>query len=200
MRQQEHHALKKSCRQVFAYFAGCNRFLRIALFQKRSTSQEEPMPVPGGNARTVRLVRRFTPRVRGTRREVLGIATVAIILTLLSFSIGCGLLGQGISPPPNIKPQEPNVVSLDPSNWYIYYSAGTPAHPSTDAEGPWSFEFPGSESGGHENYVQTPFNATTTPHNLSVTFKIESDAPQYEVLDTSDILPATVHLYYRAVR
>ena len=125
-----------------------------------------------------------------------------IALALLSCLMGCGLVKPPpndpppFAPPPNIPPQEANVVSLAPQNWYIYYSAGMPPNPSTDIEGAWSFEFPSSETGGHVNYVQTPFNATTILHNVSITFKVESDAPQYEVIDTTDILPATIHLFF----
>jgi hypothetical protein len=118
------------------------------------------------------------------------VSTIKVLaLVSLSFLAGCG-----ISPPPNIRPQEANVVSLDPQNWYIY-SAEMPSHPSTDPKGAWSFEFPSSEAGGHVNYVQTPFNATTTLHNVSITFRVESAAPQYEVLDPGDILPATIHVF-----
>jgi len=88
------------------------------------------------------------------------------------------------------------MVSLDPQDWYIYYSAGMPPHPSADAEGAWSFELPSAEGGGHVNYVQTPFNATTTPNSVTITFRVESDAPQYEVLDPSDYPPATVRLFF----
>jgi hypothetical protein len=137
-----------------------------------------------------------------------------ITLLMLSYLMGCGVtqrlppsppLGSspglppasppGITPPPNIRPQEANVVSLDPENWYIYYSPGVPPHPSADIEGAWSFDFPSSGAGGHVNYVQTPFNATTPLHNVSITFRIESSTPQFKVLDTSDILPATIHLF-----
>jgi len=125
-----------------------------------------------------------------------------IALVLLGYLMGCGIppdlphdLPPGITPPPNIQPQEGNVVSLAPQNWYLYYGAGVPPHPSADIEGAWSFDFPISETSGHVNYVQTPFNATTTLHNVSITFKVESDAPQYKVLDPSDILPATIHLF-----
>ncbi|MGB8062143.1 MAG: hypothetical protein WCF26_09630 [Candidatus Sulfotelmatobacter sp.] len=45
------------------------------------------------------------------------------------------------------------------------------------------------------NYVQTPFNATTPLHNVSMTFKVESVTPQYEVLDPSDIPPATTRVF-----
>jgi hypothetical protein len=114
-----------------------------------------------------------------------------IALALLSCLMGCG-----IQPPPNISPQDANVISLDPHNWYIFYSAGMPPHPSADIGGTWSFELPASKTGGHVNYVQTPFNAATTLHNVNITFRVESDTPQYTVIDPSDILPATVHLFF----
>lgn len=113
----------------------------------------------------------------------------SIALTLLCYLMGCA---PPLTAPPDIRPQEPNVVSLDPQNWHIYYSSGMPPNPSADIEGAWSFEFPTS---GHVNYVQTPFNATTTPYNVSITFRVESGEPQYEVLDSGDHLPATIHLF-----
>jgi hypothetical protein len=70
-----------------------------------------------------------------------------------------------------------------------------PLNPSPDGEGAWSFQIPSAEAGGHVNYVQTPFNITTTLQSVTLTFKVESTAPQYEVLDITDILPATVHLF-----
>jgi hypothetical protein len=114
------------------------------------------------------------------------------VLTLVSLSglPGCGI----VSPPPNIKPREANVASLVPQDWYIYYSGGMPFHPSADPGGAWSFDFPGGD--GHVNYVQTPFNATTILHNVTITFRIESSAPQYKVIDSTDILPATFHLFF----
>jgi hypothetical protein len=119
-----------------------------------------------------------------------------LVLVLMGFSIGCGLVTPPSNgPPPDVRPQEANVASLAPQNWYIYHSAGTPLNPSADIEGAWSFDFPSSEAGGHVNYVQTPFNATTVLHNVSITFKVESSAPQYDVLDSSDISPATIHLF-----
>jgi hypothetical protein len=119
------------------------------------------------------------------------------ILTLASCTLlsACGLLGGGPSAP-DIPPEAPDVVSLDPQNWYIFYSAQMPSHPETDGEGAWSFEFPSSGTGGHVNYVQTPFNATTTLHNVNVTFKVESVEPQYVVIDPTDIPPATVHIFF----
>lgn len=71
-----------------------------------------------------------------------------------------------------------------------------PLHPSTDPEGAWSFEFPNSETSGHVNYVQAPFNATTIPQSVSITFRVESDAPQYVVLDPGDRPPATFRLFF----
>jgi hypothetical protein len=115
----------------------------------------------------------------------------SIALTLLSCLIGC----RPSPGPPNIRPQEPNVVSLDPQNWHIYYSAGLPPNPSADIEGEWSFEFPSSGASGHVNYVQTPFNTTTTMHNMRITFRVGSVGPQYKVIDSDDTLPATIHLF-----
>lgn len=100
----------------------------------------------------------------------------------------------GPTGPPNISPQQPNVVSLDPQNWYILYSAGMPLHPAADPSGAWSFEFPNHASGGHVNYVETPFTSTLPLHNLSVTFMVEDDAAQWVVIDTTDHLPATCRL------
>jgi hypothetical protein len=113
-----------------------------------------------------------------------------VALTLLALT-GCGIQG-----PPNIPPPEANVVSLDPKNWYIFYSSAMPLHPSSDIQGAWSIEFPASKTGGHLNYVQTPFNATTTLQNVTVTFRVVSDASQYELIDPADILPATIHIFF----
>lgn len=133
-------------------------------------------------------------RGNSQHHEVPFIIILPLVLSFLGCLTGCGLVGsQGV---PVIQPQVPNVVSLDPQNWYIYYSAGMPAHPSTDADGAWSFEFPSSENGGHVNYVQTPFNATTSPSGVTITFKVESAGAQYQVTDPSDKLPATVRLFF----
>lgn len=118
--------------------------------------------------------------------------TYAIALVLVSVSGGCS----SVAPPPNIPAPVPNVVSLDPQWWYIFYSDGLPPQPSPDSPEAWSFEIPNSAGNGHVGYVQTPFNATTTLHSVTVTFKVESDSPQYEVRDPGDILPATVHLFF----
>jgi len=118
---------------------------------------------------------------------------LAFAVWLSSSLLGCALTDPP-GGPPHASPQAPNVVSLDPSQWYILYSAGMPAHPSADSAGAWSFEFPSHSSGGHVNYVETPFNSTTALHNLSVTFMVEDDAAQYVVIDTTDHLPATCRL------
>jgi len=106
---------------------------------------------------------------------------------------GCALTASS-GGPPQVGPQAPNVVSLDPNQWYILYSAGMPRHPSADPAGAWSFEFPNHSTGGHVNYVETPFNATTTLHNVTVTFLVEDDAAQWVVIDPTDHLPATCRL------
>jgi predicted small lipoprotein YifL len=121
-----------------------------------------------------------------TRQKKPKLAALTVISCL-------ALAGCGISPPPDIPPKQSNVASLDPQNWYIFYSADMPSHPSAMADGAWSFDFPTS---GHINYVQTPFNTTTTLHMVTLTFRIESGDPQYRVLDPKDILPATVHLFF----
>jgi len=117
------------------------------------------------------------------------------IEALALVSLSC-LAGCGIQPPPNIRPQEVNVASLDPQKWFIYYSNDMLSHPSADPNGAWSFEFPGWQKGGHVNYVQTPFNATTMLHNISITFRVETNAPQYVVREPGDILPATFHVFF----
>lgn len=121
--------------------------------------------------------------------------TRTLICVVVEFALLASLIGCGIAPPPNIPPEEANVASLDPQNWYIYYSSGMPFHPSPDPSGAWSFDFPGAQYAGHVNYVQTPFNATKVLHNVTLTFRVESDAPQYQVIDPTDIPPATVHLF-----
>ncbi len=127
------------------------------------------------------------------QRQLVNKFEAVALALLMSCSIGCG------SPaPPNIRPREANVASLDPHDWYIYHSSEMPSHPSADPMGAWSFEFPSWQFGGHVNYVQTPFNATTALHNMTITFGIESDTRQYKVIESRDITPATVRLFFRA--
>jgi hypothetical protein len=126
----------------------------------------------------------------GNKKPAAPLATlISLALSLTSFLTGCGY-----TTPPNVRPPEANVASLDPKDWYILYSGGMPLHPSPDPEGAWSFEFPGEF--GHVNYVQTPFQATTTPQTLTVTFRVESVTPEYQVLDPTDHLPATFRPFF----
>lgn len=112
-------------------------------------------------------------------------------LTLLPLIWGSGCAT--LEAPPNVRPQQANVASLDPLNWFIVHSQNMPAHPSAEPQSAWSFDFP---TNGHVGYVQTPFNATVVLHNVSITFRVESNAAQYQVIDPTDKLPATVHLYF----
>lgn len=112
-----------------------------------------------------------------------------ILPCLLLLEASCGL-----NTVPDVKPEQPNVVSLNPQDWYIFYSAGVPQHPSGDPDGAWSFDFPSSESDGHVNYVETPFNATIPMHSVTVVFEVQSNDPQYVVVDSTDHLPATCRL------
>jgi hypothetical protein len=131
-------------------------------------------------------------RTKLNSRTPLSLIICGLAASLLISSTGCGFAGSG--GPPNIAPEEPNVVSLDPANWYILYSAGMPPHPAADPEGVWSFDFPKSENGGYLGYVETPFNATTTLHNVTIVFRVDNNAAQYVVHDPTDHLPATFRL------
>lgn len=115
-----------------------------------------------------------------------------LTLVLAVGSSSCGFLVGGSSGPPDVSPAEPNVVSLNPNEWYIFYSAGIPEHPSVSSGAAWSFAFPMEP--GHVNYVETPFQTTETPTSVTITFRVESSAPQYVVTDPTDIPPATFRL------
>jgi hypothetical protein len=131
------------------------------------------------------------------RQPSVFMAIHSIAVLSLSCLLGCGVAGsKGSEGPPAISPQSPNAVSLNPQNWYIYYSSGMPPNPAPDSAGAWSFEFPSAGTGGHVNYVQTPFTATSTPSTVTITFKVESDSPIYDVIDPTDIPPATVRLFF----
>lgn len=117
------------------------------------------------------------------------------MLIIALASLSCCLTGCFELPP--WPPKQPNVVSLDPQNWYIFHSfyfIATPSHPSADPNGAWSLSIP--DVPGHLNYIETPFNATEVLHNVTITFRIESNAPKYSVTDPTDHLPATVHLFF----
>lgn len=116
---------------------------------------------------------------------------LACAIASLALAASCGYAGSG---PPQDPPADPNVVSLNPQDWKILYGAGTPSNPSADPEGAWAFEFP--TGGGSVNYVQVPFQATMALHMVTITFKVESNAAQYTVLDPGDHLPATFHIFF----
>jgi hypothetical protein len=118
---------------------------------------------------------------------------LAVATTLaLMVSSGCAGFSSGA---PQIAPAEPNVTSLAAQDWYILYSAGMSAHPSPAAAGAWSFPFP-TAGGDHVNYIQTPFQATVLPQSVSLTFRVESASPVYQMIDPNDIPPATVHIFF----
>ncbi len=114
----------------------------------------------------------------------------------LVWSLVVGLCGCHLGLPADVARHQLNALSTDPQNWYIYYSSGVPLHPSSCDQGAWSFRFPGSEGGGHVNYVQTPVYATTQPQSVTITFKVDSNAPIYEVLDPRDVSPATFRVFF----
>lgn len=118
-------------------------------------------------------MKRFVP--------IIALASLSVCLT------GCFEL-------PPWPPKQPNIGSLDPQDWYIFHSDDMPTHPSAHSMGAWSFTIPRPD--GHVNYIQTPFNATEVLHNVTITFEIESDTPKYSVVDPTDHLPATVHLFF----
>jgi hypothetical protein len=113
---------------------------------------------------------------------------VVLAIFLLICLIACG------TTVPDIQPQEPNLVSLNPKDWYILNSGGMPLHPSPDSDGAWSFEFPSAQV-GYVGYVQTPFIATKTLQSVSITFTVENDDADYEVMDPTDYPPATCRLF-----
>jgi len=126
------------------------------------------------------------------------IKAALLVVSSLAYLAGSGCAGpHPLGGPPNIQPQEPNVVSLDPQNWYIFYSAGMPNHPSSESNAAWSFEFPMSQTGGHVNYVQTPFRATSIPNSVTIKFRIQRITPeQFVIADPTDTPPPTVRLFF----
>lgn len=111
--------------------------------------------------------------------------SLALVIALLL--TGCA--GYGTF---HVNPKQPNVVSLDPQDWYTLYTNGAPLHPTPDLVGAWSLKIPNSP--GHLNYVETPFNATVPLHSITVVFEIASSSPEYVVVDNTDHPPATCRL------
>ena len=136
------------------------------------------------------------------RLKSLRFLCAALFFLSLAGTSGCGFVGGGeynSNGLPPYTPKTPNVVSLNPQDWYIQWGNDVGPHPSVDPEGAWSFQFPiwdeskGME--GHVNYVETPFDATKTPQAVTITFKVESQSPQYQVF--GDLLPATFRLFFQ---
>jgi hypothetical protein len=124
-----------------------------------------------------------------TRREIS--SPVLFLLIVATCTSGCGwIVPQGGRP--DVSPEAPNVVSLDPSAWYIFNSGGMPAHPSESTEGAWSFDFPMNPGG--VGYVETPFQTTETLSSVTITFRVVNNGAQYVVSDPTDIPPATFRL------
>jgi len=123
---------------------------------------------------------------------------LACVFSALALAAGCGAASSTKPSLPADPPANPNVVSLNPQNWDILYSIGTPPHPAADPQGAWAIELPAAGSDptdpGHLGYVQTPFTATTTPQAVTVIFQVDADAAQYELL--GDVLPATCRLFF----
>lgn len=115
-----------------------------------------------------------------------------LVLVLTAGLASCGLVGVGSSGPPGVQAGQPNVVSLNPNDWYILYSAGTSNHPSSSSEGAWSIDLPTQPN--HINYVETPFQSTGAPTTISISFRVDSSSPQYVVMDPADKPPATFRL------
>lgn len=116
------------------------------------------------------------------------------LLTLVTALLWVGGCAFPANAPPPIGPEQPNVISLKPQNWYVLYSDGVPPHPKSDPLGRWSLDFPSYENHGHLCYVQTPFNATIPLHSVTVVFEIQSSSPQYFEYDPTDKLPPTCRL------
>lgn len=95
-------------------------------------------------------------------------------------------------------PVAPDVVSLNPQDWNIIYSDGTPPHPVSDPQGAWAIQLPATGTVGgnpaHLGYVESPFTATTTPHAATVVFQVDATAAQYQLL--GDTLPPTCHVFF----
>ncbi len=115
-------------------------------------------------------------------------------LTIYALVVSILLTGCGYAGVPGVPVQAPDVVSQDPQDWFILHGAHMPLHPSSNSEGAWSFDFPSAQAGGAVSYVETRFHPTQTPQSVTIVFRVDSDDPQYVVLDPTDIPPATTRL------
>jgi hypothetical protein len=117
-----------------------------------------------------------------------------IVLSLVA-CVSLTLAGCGIPVPPDVKPAQAGVASLNPQSWYILWAKDMPDHPATVANGAWSFSFP--DRNGYVSYVQTPFNALPTNAQITMTFRIDctADARFNGSVDPTAGDPATLHLF-----
>jgi hypothetical protein len=133
-------------------------------------------------------------------RKTLALLGLALVLAPSTASQSSG---PGSPPQPSS-----NSFTLQPSQWYLQYSAGVPDHPVADGAG-WSFDFPvydqssmncnEDRSCGHVNYVTTPVNAAITAAGLTMTFRVETTgAPVFQyALNPNNTCtnPAAVRLF-----
>jgi hypothetical protein len=95
----------------------------------------------------------------------------------------------------DVAPQTTNAVSLSPEDWYFYYAQQLGANPEATTQGAWAFQLPSQP--GLVAYLKTPFQTTTLPTSVSVTFEVVSNEPQYNgAVDPSDTNPAHFHLFF----
>ena len=117
-----------------------------------------------------------------------------IVLSLVACA-SLTLAGCGLPVPPDVKPAQAGVASLNPQSWYILWAKDMPDHPATVANGAWSFSFP--DQNGYVSYVQTPFDALPANAQITVTFRIDhsEDATFNGSVDPTAGDPATFHLF-----
>jgi hypothetical protein len=165
----------------------------------KSRAHQQPLerpPVGGSTGLTSGLL---APAKANASRNSPGRVFIAWVFSALALTAGCATPSATKPDPPADPPAAANVISLNPQDWYILYSDGTPPHPTTDPQGAWAIQLPDPGSNpavlGHLGYVETSFTATTTPHAVTVTFQVDADAAQYEVA-SGDVLPPTCHLFF----
>lgn len=115
------------------------------------------------------------------------ITLVFLPITLLLFSCSGGV--------PDIVPRQPDTVSLQATDWYIFYSEGVGDHPSPTNDGAWCFDFPPAPGSVH--YVQTPYRWTAQHQFVQMTYKI---ATSPDAVFNAELSPgctgrATLHLF-----
>lgn len=170
----------------------------IGLQAPASRQLLENLPVADASAPILAVAASSKPHSPRNRSARLLIVCLCSALALTAGCSASSTVTGTKSSLPSDPPPAANVVSLDPHDWYILYSNGTPPHPSVDPQGAWSIQLPdvGTISGNpaHLGYVETPFVATTSPHSVTVVFQVFANAAQYQLL--GDTLPPTCHLFF----